>query len=114
MNGQVQGVISPHVVAAEGIINGEGQIDKRSAFDSDAKNLGVFLQSLLPGNVAYEGSPIKFIDSFFPVTELAARLSEAATKGAQWTPQQQEAIRRFREYLVNEPGGDSPAGSTAS
>jgi len=33
----------------------------QSAFDFDVRNVGVFLQWLLPGNVGYEGSPIKFI-----------------------------------------------------
>lgn len=79
----------------------------RSAFDSDTRNLGVFLQSLLPGQVAYEGSPIKFIDSFFPVAEVVTRLRETEKTEVKWTPEHQAAITRFWEYLRNEPGDPS-------
>jgi hypothetical protein len=85
----------------------------RSAFDNDTRNLGIFLQSLLPGHVSYEGSPIKFVDSFFPVSEVVTRLDEADRKNVQWIPEHQAAITRFREYLKNE-AGDYSQGSPAS
>ena len=82
----------------------------RSAFDTDIRNLGIFLQSLLPGNVAYAGSPIKFIDSFyFPVSEVITRLNHAQVKGIQWSTEHESAISRFREYLKAEPDEGSPS-----
>jgi hypothetical protein len=82
----------------------------RSAFDTDIRNLGVFLQSLLPGSVSYEGSPIKFIDSFyFPVSEVITRLNDAQETGVQWSAEQEAAIARFRNYLKNEPVESSPS-----
>ena len=82
----------------------------RSAFDTDIRNLGVFLQSLLPGNVSYEGSPIKFIDSFyFPVSEVIKRLNDAQETGVQWSAEHEAAIARFRNYLKNEPVESPPS-----
>jgi len=85
----------------------------RSAFDVDIRNLGVFLQWLLPGDVAYQNSPIKFIDSFFPVTEVITRLEDAQVKGVQWNAEHDAAIARFWDYLKKEPS-ESPPGSSTS
>jgi len=50
----------------------------RSAFDFSIENLGIFLQWLLPGNVAYEGGAIKFIEGFYsPVSDIVQRLKNA-------------------------------------
>ena len=72
----------------------------RSAFDFDTRNLGVFLQSLLPGNVGYEEGAIKFIETFFsPASDIASRLKRAEKENTHWDPEQAAAIDRFwRSY----------------
>jgi hypothetical protein len=83
----------------------------RSAFDFDIKNLGIFLQWLLPGNVTYEGGPIKFIETFYsPATDIAARLKKAEDDKVQWDPEHTAAIQRFWRYLGGE-SDQSPTGS---
>jgi hypothetical protein len=75
-----------------------------SAFHRDIQNLGIFLQALLPGNVSYEGSPIKFVDSFFPVPEIISRLNDAQKNGIHWSGEHEAAVNRFWEYLKKEAG----------
>jgi hypothetical protein len=76
----------------------------RSAFDIDIGNLGLFLEWLLLGDVIYDGSPVKLIDFFFPVTEIVSRLKEAETKGVHWSEPHGNAISKFWHYLEQEPG----------
>jgi len=75
----------------------------RSAFDSDIRNLGIFLEWLLPGNVHYNDGPIKFVDSFFPVSDVVERLKRSVEMGVSWTPGQRAAIERFWEFLNAKP-----------
>lgn len=71
----------------------------RSAFDFDIKNLGIFLQWLLPGNIAYSGSPIEFVEGFYsPVSDIADRLKRADEDKVQWEPSQAAAIKRFWDF----------------
>ncbi len=75
----------------------------RGAFEADPNNLGAFLLWLLPGNVSYEGSPIKFVEGVYPVTDIAQRLEQAEANGFNWTPHHALAVSRFWEFLHNEP-----------
>jgi hypothetical protein len=72
----------------------------KSAFDFNVENLGIFLRWLLPGNVGYQGSPIKFIESFYsPVSDIVRRLNEAEVNHVQWSPEHAAAIKRFWDFL---------------
>jgi hypothetical protein len=82
----------------------------RSAFDADRNNLAIFLQWLLPGNVGYEGSPIKLIDKFYPSAETKERLEKAEAEGVNWGPPHAAAVNRFREFLERYPP-DSTVGA---
>jgi hypothetical protein len=76
----------------------------QTAFDFSFQNLGTFLQWLLPGNVAYQGSPIKFVEGFYsPVADIVARLKKAEEDGVKWSPEHAAAIQRFWEYFNSEP-----------
>lgn len=81
-----------------------------SAFDYDIRNVGVFLQWLLPGNVGYEGGAIKFVESFYPVGDVIARLKEAEEDNVQWTEGQSAAIQRFWEFYAREGQADKAEG----
>ena len=83
----------------------------RSAFDFSVENLGIFLQWLLPGNVTYEGSPIKFIEGFYsPVSDIVQRLKNAEGHQVQWSPDHAAAIQRFWDFLKKEsPGQPEPS-----
>jgi len=83
----------------------------RSAFDFSIENLGFFLQWLLPGNVAYEGGAIKFIEGFYsPVSDIVQRLNNAEERHVRWSPDHVAAIQRFRDFLKNEsPGEPEPS-----
>ena len=81
----------------------------RTAFDFSFQNLGTFLQWLLPGNVGYQGSPIKFVEGFYsPVSDIVARLKKAEQDGVKWSPEHAAAIQRFREFLDAEPESTPP------
>jgi KAP family P-loop domain len=81
----------------------------RTAFDFSVQNLGTFLQWLLPGNVGYQGSPIKFVEGFYsPVSDIVARLKKAEQDGVKWSPEHAAAIQRFREFLDAEPESTPP------
>jgi hypothetical protein len=85
----------------------------KSAFDFDVRNLGIFLQWLLPGNISYEGSPIKFVEGFYsPATEIAERLRDAADENIKWEPGQAAAIERFWSYLSQENSQPPPTEDT--
>ena len=75
----------------------------KTAFDFSPQNLGIFLQWLLPGNVGYQGSPIKFVEGFYsPASDIVARLKKAEQDGVKWSPEHAAAIQRFREFLEAE------------
>src|ERR1700757_4746616 len=74
----------------------------RSAFDFSVDNLGVFLQWLLPGNVSYENGAIKFIDGFYPVSEIVVRLKKAEKDKVQWRADHAAAIERFWDFYKRE------------
>jgi hypothetical protein len=76
----------------------------RTAFDFNIKNLGIFLQWLFPGNIAYQGSPIKFVEGFYsPVSDIVARLRKAEQDGVKWNPEHDAAIKRFWDFFNSEP-----------
>jgi hypothetical protein len=76
----------------------------RSAFDFSIENLGIFLHWLLPGNVSYQGSPIKFVESFYsPLSDIVARLNKAEQDNVKWSPEHAASIQRFWEFLKAEP-----------
>jgi hypothetical protein len=80
----------------------------RSAFDFSIENLGIFLRWLLPGNVTYEGSAIKFIAGFYsPVSDVVQRLKNAEERRVQWSPDNAAAIQRFWDFLKKESPGES-------
>jgi hypothetical protein len=89
----------------------------RTAFDFNIKNLGIFLQWLFPGNIAYQGSPIKFAEGFYsPISDIVTRLNQAKKDGVQWTPEHAAAIQRFWGFLEAEsesppPTSQDPGGS---
>jgi predicted KAP-like P-loop ATPase len=84
----------------------------RSAFDFNIENLGIFLQWLLPGNVTYEGSAIKFIEGFYsPVSDIVQRLKNAEKRQVQWSPDRAAAIKRFWDFLERESPGESESSS---
>jgi hypothetical protein len=75
----------------------------KTAFDFDMKNLGIFLNWLLPGNIDYQGSPIKFIESFYtPISDIVSRLKKAEQASVQWSPDEAAAIQRFWKLLQAE------------
>jgi hypothetical protein len=83
----------------------------RTSFDFSSQNLGVFLQWLLPGNIGYQGSPIKFVEGFYsPVSDIVARLKQAERDSLQWSPEHAAAIQRFWEFLKAEHESTPPTG----
>jgi hypothetical protein len=80
----------------------------RSAFDSNAENLGIFLLWLLPGNVGYQNGAINFIESFYPVAEVIQRLKSTESKGLKWSTEEAAAIKRFWGFHSSEGGGHLP------
>jgi hypothetical protein len=81
----------------------------RSAFDFNIQNLGIFLQWLLPGNVAYEGSAVKFVEGFYsPISEIVERLRNAEEHQVEWSPDQAAAIQRFWQFLDKEKPAAGP------
>lgn len=80
----------------------------RSAFDFSVENLGVFLQWLLPGNVSYENGAVKFIEGFYPVSEIVGRLTKAQEDKAQWRAEHAAAIERFWDFYKRESGSLGP------
>jgi KAP family P-loop domain len=82
----------------------------RTAFDFSFQNLGVFLQWLLPGNLGYQGSPIKFVEGFYsPISDIVTRLKQAEKDGVQWSPEHAAAIQRFWEFLEAESESPPPS-----
>jgi hypothetical protein len=83
----------------------------RSAFDFNVKNLGIFLQWLLPGNIGYQGSPIKFVESFYsPISDIVARLKKAEDENVKWDSEHAAAIERFWGFLKEDT--DPPPSSS--
>ena len=80
----------------------------RSAFDFSVDNLGVFLQWLLPGNIGYQNGAIKFIEGFYPVSEIILRLKKAQEDNVQWRGEHAAAIQRFWDFYGQESGSPSP------
>ncbi len=75
----------------------------RSAFDFSINNLGIFLQWLLPGNIAYQGGAIKFVEGFYsPVSDIVQRLKSAEERQVRWSPDHAAAIQRFWDFLKKE------------
>ncbi len=79
----------------------------RSAFDFSVENLGVFLQWLLPGNVSYQNGAIKFIEGFYPVSEIILRLQKAQEDKVQWRAEHASAIQRFWDFYKQESSSPS-------
>jgi len=87
----------------------------RTAFDFSFQNLGIFLQWLLPGNVGYQGSPIKFVEGFYsPVSDIVARLKKAEQDGVKWSPEHTAAIQRFWGFLEGESESRAPTSQPES
>jgi hypothetical protein len=87
-------------VTADSIHEASAPRPLRSAFDFSVENLGIFLQWLLPGNVTYQRSAIKFIEGFYsPVSDIVQRLKNAEEGHVQWSADHAAAIQRFWDFL---------------
>jgi hypothetical protein len=80
----------------------------QSAFDYNIENLGVFLLWLLPGNVSYQNSAIKFIEGFYPVPEIILRLNKAHVDKVHWHAEHAAAIERFWDFYNQEFSSPNP------
>ena len=80
----------------------------RSALDFSVENLGVFLQWLLPGNISYPNGAIKFIEGFYPVSDIILRLEKTQEDKVQWRAEHTAAIQRFWDFYKQESSSPSP------
>jgi len=67
------------------------------------------LQWLLPGNVGYQNDATKFIESFYPVSDIILRLKKAQEDEVQWRAEHAPAIQRFWRLYEQESGSSNPS-----
>jgi KAP family P-loop domain len=83
----------------------------QSGLDYSIENLGVFILWLLPGTVSYQDGAIKFIESFYPVSEIVSRLEGAQEEKVHWRAEHAAAIERFWDFYnqeSNSPNAPEP------
>src|SRR5262249_50197067 len=67
--------------------------------------------------VSYENGAIKFIEGFYPVSEIVLRLNKAQENKVQWRAEHSAAIERFWDFYNREsssPGPPEPDGDHPS
>jgi hypothetical protein len=81
----------------------------QSGFDYSIENLGVFLLWLLPGTVRYENGAFRFIDTFYPVSDITSRLKKAQEEKVPWRAEHVTAIDRFWDFYNRESSSRNPS-----
>jgi hypothetical protein len=63
---------------------------------------------LLPGNINYQDGAIKFIEGFYPVSDVILRLKKAQEDKVEWRAEHAGAIQRFWDFYKQESSSPGP------
>jgi hypothetical protein len=73
-----------------------------------ASRLSPHFHWLFLGNVDYENGAIKFIERFYPVSEIVGRLKKAQEAKLEWRAEHAAAIERFWDFHKRECSSPGP------